>query len=109
MSGFASCVYCGEQATSIDHVKPRWAGGSDDMSNLVPACTSCNSRKSIYPSVVLEGRVAIAQYLKASGFMPLHPRRVGKTSHWMKSGDAQRIWYTRAAALLCAAKERDYT
>lgn len=30
---------------TIDHVVPQKFGGSDDLSNLVLACQSCNSRK----------------------------------------------------------------
>lgn len=40
------CVYCGSTAyLSWDHVKPKAAGGRDILSNLVPACKSCNSKK----------------------------------------------------------------
>lgn len=39
------CHYCGDEATTADHVIPRSLGGSDDMDNLVAACRSCNSRK----------------------------------------------------------------
>jgi 5-methylcytosine-specific restriction endonuclease McrA len=39
------CVYCGGPATSMDHVIPRCRGGSDDPTNLVPACQSCNASK----------------------------------------------------------------
>lgn len=39
------CVYCGNQATSVDHVRPLSQGGWEHESNLVPACKSCNSSK----------------------------------------------------------------
>lgn len=40
------CVYCRcVMADSLDHVMPRSRGGSDDPSNLVPACRPCNSSK----------------------------------------------------------------
>lgn len=41
----AKCVYCGEPATQVDHIVPVSKGGTDDVSNLVPACRSCNSSK----------------------------------------------------------------
>lgn len=40
------CNYCGRDATTADHVIPKAAGGTDDMSNLVAACLTCNGRKS---------------------------------------------------------------
>lgn len=40
------CVYCGEPATCLDHVRPLARGGEETASNLVPACKDCNSRKS---------------------------------------------------------------
>jgi 5-methylcytosine-specific restriction endonuclease McrA len=41
------CAYCGEklQKPHIDHVIPLSRGGLHTMSNVVPACVSCNSRK----------------------------------------------------------------
>lgn len=42
----AQCTYCGNVASGWDHVRPvRW-GGTDNQSNLVPACWPCNNRKS---------------------------------------------------------------
>jgi 5-methylcytosine-specific restriction endonuclease McrA len=50
------CHYCGcelvfkysgyvENGYSIDHVKAKAMGGSEDLDNLLLACRSCNSRK----------------------------------------------------------------
>lgn len=40
------CVYCGSrERLSIDHVVPLTKGGTNDFSNLVTACISCNSSK----------------------------------------------------------------
>lgn len=44
------CVYCGATPNTtvlhVDHVEPKAKGGSDDPSNLVTACQSCNGGKS---------------------------------------------------------------
>lgn len=40
------CVYCGKSHDlTLDHVVSAEAGGTNDVSNLVTACRSCNSRK----------------------------------------------------------------
>lgn len=40
------CAYCGDPASTFDHVYPRSKGGRDDPRNLVPVCRPCNSAKS---------------------------------------------------------------
>jgi hypothetical protein len=39
------CQYCGNDASQVDHVIPRKAGGSHDLDNLVACCAPCNSAK----------------------------------------------------------------
>jgi len=41
------CYYCGEQANwfTVDHMQPLSRGGSNDISNIVPACKYCNFSK----------------------------------------------------------------
>ena len=40
------CYYCKvSKANSIDHITPISKGGTNNISNLVPACISCNSKK----------------------------------------------------------------
>ena len=42
------CGYCGEVAPlTMDHRIPLSRGGRHEVSNLIPACKPCNSRKSI--------------------------------------------------------------
>ena len=45
----AACAYCDEPLTestlTVDHVLPLVLGGSHALSNLVPACHTCNSGK----------------------------------------------------------------
>lgn len=42
-----SCAYCKQECESltVDHVIPLSKGGSNYISNIVPACLSCNSKK----------------------------------------------------------------
>ncbi|MEV8262837.1 HNH endonuclease signature motif containing protein [Microbacterium sp. NPDC077057] len=47
-----SCVYCGAGAgLTVDHLWPRQAGGSDEATNLFPACDRCQSSKSDRPPI----------------------------------------------------------
>jgi len=39
------CYYCGNDATTFDHVLPRSKGGPDAEDNLVPVCRICNGDK----------------------------------------------------------------
>ena len=40
------CYWCGDPyANTRDHLTPTSRGGSDDTSNIVLACHSCNARK----------------------------------------------------------------
>ena len=45
-----TCRYCGQSAPDVvlhaDHIKPVAKGGTNDPSNLVAACSACNSGKS---------------------------------------------------------------
>jgi 5-methylcytosine-specific restriction endonuclease McrA len=41
------CVYCGRKTKlEIDHIVPLSQGGFHDISNIVPACRSCNGSKN---------------------------------------------------------------
>ena len=37
--------YCGQEATTVDHVIPISKGGTDEAQNMVAACNPCNSGK----------------------------------------------------------------
>jgi hypothetical protein len=39
------CGYCGKEATSLDHIIPRFKSGSSNRNNLLPACRRCNANK----------------------------------------------------------------
>jgi 5-methylcytosine-specific restriction endonuclease McrA len=40
------CGYCGDSATSLDHIIPKFKSGSSNWYNLVPACQRCNNNKA---------------------------------------------------------------
>lgn len=40
------CAYCGDEATSLDHIIPRFRSGSSNRNNLLPACRRCNTNKA---------------------------------------------------------------
>lgn len=45
------CAYCGkppidDESLTVDHVRPKSAGGEDRTSNCIPACRECNQAKS---------------------------------------------------------------
>ena len=51
------CAYCGtpltlgqkgDTAFQVDHLHPRYLGGTDEMENLVPACRICNHYKKTF-------------------------------------------------------------
>lgn len=48
------CVYCGRKMKRLsqDHIIPLSQGGSHTLSNVVPACRSCNSKKHAGPPLV---------------------------------------------------------
>lgn len=44
------CAYCGcdieYKDMQVDHAKPLYIGGTDELSNMLPACRSCNHYKA---------------------------------------------------------------
>lgn len=40
------CGYCGDNATSLDHIIPRFKSGSSNRNNLIPCCRRCNANKA---------------------------------------------------------------
>jgi 5-methylcytosine-specific restriction endonuclease McrA len=40
------CAYCKAEATSLDHIIPRFKSGSSNRNNLLPACRRCNANKA---------------------------------------------------------------
>lgn len=40
------CHWCHAPADTVDHVRPKVLGGTDELPNLVAACRSCNSART---------------------------------------------------------------
>ena len=40
------CGYCGNPATSLDHIIPKYRSGPSNCTNLLPCCRSCNHHKA---------------------------------------------------------------
>lgn len=43
------CSYCGSRATTVDHIVPTAAGGTNQWDNLAAACAPCNASKHARP------------------------------------------------------------
>lgn len=70
------CHYCGERASTLDHIVPRSAGGPSCQWNLVGSCSPCNSIKSSYRGVCTCFRCIEAERLFAGYTRPSQlPRR----------------------------------
>ena len=51
-----TCYYCGNTANTADHIVPVSKGGTHEESNLIAACTRCNSGKKDRVGVFLRTR-----------------------------------------------------
>ena len=45
LAGNPPCYWCGAPASEADHLIEHDRGGTDDLTNLVPACKPCNGRR----------------------------------------------------------------
>lgn len=44
------CLWCGEPATTVDHIIPSSYGGSDLPHNLLASCMECNTKRGNRPA-----------------------------------------------------------
>jgi hypothetical protein len=70
--GMGPCYFCGGKAGTVDHYIPTGKGGADAVTNVVPACGDCNTRKAnMLPREFFEycRELLIRRPLKHSRFM----------------------------------------
>jgi 5-methylcytosine-specific restriction endonuclease McrA len=79
-----TCQYCGSRLSrlTIDHVVPRYRGGSYEWENLVTACPQCNRRKG--GRTLQESRMALLR-------PPAEPRPTAKYL-FGRYGDGEGSW-----------------
>ena len=67
-----TCAVCGKVTdhTEIDHIKPLWDGGTDEIENLQVLCYKCHQKKSaeeysqyskLHPVIVIKDGVVISK------------------------------------------------
>ncbi len=81
-----TCAYCSSSGIplEIDHVEPRARGGSDRLSNQVPACRSCNQAKGDQPlEQFLADRPVVLARVQAQRKAPLRDAAAVNTTRWL--------------------------
>ncbi len=75
------CVYCGNPATTADHIWPASRGGPSTLDNAAAACSSCNNSKkdSTVEEWIRSGRAPAAAAARVLG-NPRFTRTVRTTS-----------------------------
>ena len=76
------CAYCGQPATSLDHIIPRFKSGSSNRNNLIPACRTCNQTKA---SLNMEEWYKIQKFFDEE--------RLLKIQEWVKKDTSNSIVY----------------
>jgi len=77
------CGYCGEPATSLDHIVPRFKSGSSNRNNLLPCCQRCNSNK---------GSLDMIEWYSKQKFFT--EEKLNKIQEWIKKEVIDLFQYT---------------
>ena len=80
-----TCQYCGAASPylTIDHVKPRHAGGELSWENLVAACPSCNHRKGSRTLEQSDMRLLRIPREPPSSALYLFARHINENHDWV--------------------------
>ena len=73
------CAYCDRRAEDKDHIKPKFKGGDDRLTNLVPSCLRCNQDKGSKDMETWwrsrywwdEDRFNAVQFWQENGYLPI--------------------------------------
>ncbi|MGG3280231.1 HNH endonuclease [Paenibacillus solani] len=57
-----TCLWCGQYATTVDHIIPASKGGSDLPHNLIASCSECNTKRG--------NRSALSYLKENANFVP---------------------------------------
>jgi hypothetical protein len=82
------CGYCEDQATSLDHIIPRFRSGSSNRNNLLPCCRRCNANKA---STKMEEWYQQQDYFTDA--------RMQKIVAWMQLGTIEQFDYNTETTL----------
>lgn len=68
------CVYCQSHGQVLDHVLPRCRGGKGLRSNLVLACSSCNTKKldRLDPEFIVKALEHLRSVGESTEWFPFH-------------------------------------
>lgn len=104
-----TCQFCGNGASSLDHLIPRLHGGPDRWENLVAACGTCNRNKGedLYPDLADSvASLILGRRTMARGYPPLYwqVRALGRTHEEIDVNPRRGGWFDRTLAHVVFAK-----
>jgi hypothetical protein len=81
------CHYCGDPATTVDHIVPKSVGGPSRRWNLTAACRDCNGFKGSLRAVCpchgcIEAERTFEGYSRPSNVKVKGARKVERLPHW---------------------------
>lgn len=83
------CQYCYmDKATTLDHIVPGSRGGSNALTNLTPACTTCNERKDNKLLAPKKEMVLLQQAQVCANYIIARHNRLCK---WLKDRHGKRL------------------